>query len=117
MPVPNGLDLDAVIHEPELSEEVGRCAPLAQDNARGALWPLCMRGAGRIRCPRTAAAASCSCGEGGSRHTHGFHLAAQPERVFFLSLQHKDIDIAGCALRLSSFATKAVMPFDVKMDV
>ena len=76
MPVPKGLDLDAVIHEPELSEEVGRCAPLAQDNARGALWPLCMGGAGRIRCPRTAAAASCSCGEGGhgSRHTHGFHL-------------------------------------------
>ena len=115
MPVPKGLDLDAVIHEPELSEEVGQCAPLAQDNARGALWPL--RGAGRIRCPRTAAAASCSCGEGGSRHTgtHGFHLAAQPERVFFLSSQHEDI--AGCALRLSSFATKAVMPFDVKMDV
>ena len=39
------------------------------------------------------------------------------QRVVFLSLQHEDIDIAGCALRLSSFATKAVMPFDVKMDM
>ena len=116
MPVPKGLDLDAVIHEPELSEEVGQCAPLAQDNARGALWPL--RGAGRIRCPRTARRRRqlrMQLRRRWSRHTHGFHLAAQPERVFFLSSQHEDI--AGCALRLSSFATKAVMTFDVKMDI
>ena len=40
--------------------------------------------------------------------------AAQPERVFFLSSQHEDI--VGYALRLSSFATKAVVASVVKTD-